>query len=51
MYLENIFASPDINWNLKEESSQFEQVDKFFKKQLKNMFSIHLVSKCIKEGS
>jgi len=31
IYLENIFAAPDIKKQLPTESQRFEQVDKFFK--------------------
>jgi dynein heavy chain len=45
IYLENIFAAPDIKRQLPQESQKFEQVDKFFK-NLMNKTTKH--SNCLR---
>ena len=43
MYLENIFRASDIKSALKSEAQQFEQIDKFFKKQMANVHKLRTV--------
>ena len=50
VYLENIFSAADIKKKLSNESLQFEQVDKFFKLQMKKTYKTKLVAKCVFQG-
>jgi len=49
MYLENIFASSDIKSKLKDESVLFDQVDKYFQKQMGITNKFRLLTKCVKD--
>jgi dynein heavy chain len=48
--LENIFASPDIKTKLKDENTQFENVDKVFKTHMRRTNQAHFVSKVVTPG-
>lgn len=45
MYLENIFRASDIKGALRSEAQQFDQIDKFFKKQMANAVRARFVQK------
>lgn len=50
IYLENIFSSPDIKTKLKEENTQFENVDKAFKTHMRRTYQSKFASKVITGG-
>jgi len=50
MQLESIFASLEFKNRVKEDSFAFEQVDKFFQKQMVWISKNRTLNKCIREG-
>lgn len=51
MYLENLFASPEIKNTMPEESASFDKVDKFFKDQMKKVDMNRYLAKVIDKNS
>ena len=48
VYLENIFAAPDIKKQLMAEAASFTSADKFLKTLMKKTFTKPLISKLLK---